>query len=58
MYPNDTKRVEFFLKHTWHSVRKNKKKKLHDIEEIAQNQADLDSQIPGPPLTNFVTWQS
>lgn len=54
MYPNDTKRVEFFLKHTWHSKSGRMKKKLLEIQEIAQNQ-DLDSQIPAPPLMNFVT---
>lgn len=36
MHPNDTKRVEFFLKYAWHS-KSEKLRKLHEIEEIAQN---------------------
>lgn len=54
MYLNDAKRVDFFLEMHL-AVKIGKHKKLHEIEEIAQNQSDLGSQIPAPSLTNFIT---
>lgn len=58
MYPNDTRRIAFFLKHTLHSKSEKIQEKLRKLEETAHDKISVGSPVPAPPVISFVTRQS